>query len=434
MNPILESIEKIGKTVVEYQKTNDERVEALKSGNEAKAKELEQKLDKMDKVLDDLKAVKTAFEQEQAVTKTRIELLEAAADRPKGTPLEQVQDQYKDVFFRALRGEFKDSGLTNQLRELYKKEAQLEGKDVTIASGLGGGFGVPKIIAQEVNKLILSFSDIAANVKNITVGSSDYQELVSIFGGTSGWVAENGSRAATGTPNLRNCKPTWGELYAYPQISEWSMQDIQFNVQDWLTGDIADGYATGLSAAIWNGNGTNKPTGMTNTAPVTTADYASPMRAPAAYQFVSLLGLGSVPVSPVSLGMDAVINLCYAVKPGYRNGAKFAMNSVTQGLLRRVKSSQGIYLWESSLQVGQPDMLMGYPVFTWEDMANGNTNDGVAVGFGNWTKAYTLVSRTELAITVDQVTNPGYTRFYVRRRFGGIPTNNDAVKFLKISD
>jgi predicted phage gp36 major capsid-like protein len=37
-----------------------------------------------------------------------------------------------------------------------------------------------------------------------------------------------------------------------------------------------------------------------------------------------------------------------------------------------------------------------------------------------------------LRITRDEVTNPGYTRFYVRRREGGIVLNNNAAKFLKV--
>jgi len=37
-------------------------------------------------------------------------------------------------------------------------------------------------------------------------------------------------------------------------------------------------------------------------------------------------------------------------------------------------------------------------------------------------------------IQSESVTNPGYVRFYVRRRYGGIPLNNDAVKFLKVAD
>src|SRR5262245_22588550 len=39
-------------------------------------------------------------------------------------------------------------------------------------------------------------------------------------------------------------------------------------------------------AAVLSGNGTNMPTGMINTTPVTTSDEASPKRAPAAYQYI----------------------------------------------------------------------------------------------------------------------------------------------------
>jgi HK97 family phage major capsid protein len=189
--------------------------------------------------------------------------------------------------------------------------------------------------------------------------------------------------------------------------------------------------AIALSTAIWNGNGTNKPTGMTNTAPVATVDYASPMRAAAAYEFSILSSL----TSPVKLNMDSVIALVYKLRPGYRADAKFAMNSVTTGYLRTLKASTaGTYLWEPSLQVGQPDRLLGYPVFVWEDMGNPTVDLSLAVAFGAWKRAYLLTYRTELLITQEGFTNPGFIRFWVRRRYGGIPLNNDAVKFLKISD
>lgn len=127
------------------------------------------------------------------------------------------------------------------------------------------------------------------------------------------------------------------------------------------------------------------------------------------------------------------MNLVYKVRPPYRNGAKFAMNSVTQGAVRRLKSTYGVYYWEPSLQLGQPDRLVGYPVFTWEEMGNPTTVNAYPIAFGNWQRAYLLVNRVELMITQDQVTNPGYLRFYLRRRYGGMPLNNDAVKFLKVA-
>jgi predicted phage gp36 major capsid-like protein len=39
-----------------------------------------------------------------------------------------------------------------------------------------------------------------------------------------------------------------------------------------------------------------------------------------------------------------------------------------------------------------------------------------------------------MLMNTDQVTNPGYLRFYVRRRYGGMPGNNDAVKVIRMTD
>ncbi len=132
------------------------------------------------------------------------------------------------------------------------------------------------------------------------------------------------------------------------------------------------------------------------------------------------------------MGADDVIDLVYSLNRGYRNGAKFGCNSVTQGALRKLKSTNGDYYWQPSLQAGQPPTLLGHPVFTYEDMADYSTGGGIYLGFGDWKRAYTLVTRRELAVTIENVTNPGYIRYYIRRRYGGIVTNNESLKFLKL--
>ena len=110
------------------------------------------------------------------------------------------------------------------------------------------------------------------------------------------------------------------------------------------------------------------------------------------------------------------------------------MSSLTQGIARRLKDTQGRYLWETSVQAGQPDVLFGYPVFTWEDLVSGNTVDGLVAAFGNWGRSYELVNRGPLEIVTDNVTTVGTTKFWVSRRWGGIPCNNDALKFVKNAD
>lgn len=425
---VAKTIEALAQKLEAERKTFEQITTEERKGNEARVRELNEEASRQGSEIADLQRKRRELEQRIAMQQERIEIIESLNDRPKGTIQDKIRDEHKSLFVEWMRKGGQAPEVDAKYQELVRKAREV--KDITLASTAGGGFALPEQIASEIDALMLRKSEILMHVKNVRAGTSDYKELISIHGGTSGWVGEAGSRSATGTPNLRERAPTWGELYAYPQVSEWALQDIFFNVESWLTNDIADGMAVGLSTAIWSGNGSSKPTGMTNTTPVTTADYASPMRAAAAYQYVSLVS----PASPSVVNADSVINLCYSLNPAYRSNAKFAMNTVTQGLVRRMKSTNGDYYWQPSYQAGQPDRLLGYEVFNWEDMGNGNTADAFAVAFGDFAKAYVLATRTELLVTRDQVTNPGYTRFYVRRRYGGCPLNNDALKFLRIGD
>jgi HK97 family phage major capsid protein len=97
-----------------------------------------------------------------------------------------------------------------------------------------------------------------------------------------------------------------------------------------------------------------------------------------------------------------------------------------------MKDSYGQYLWQPSLQAGQPDRLLGYAVGTWEDLTN--TADGFPVAFGDFSRAYLLVGRSGLAIDRNPFGTIGYTSFYLRKRYGGCVLNNDAVKLLKLAD
>jgi HK97 family phage major capsid protein len=86
------------------------------------------------------------------------------------------------------------------------------------------------------------------------------------------------------------------------------------------------------------------------------------------------------------------------------------------------------------MQAGQPDLLLGYPTFTWEDLGDYSTGDALYLAFGDFRRSYVMTYRRELAITTDQITSPGYTKFYIRRRYGGIVRNNDSLKVLKLAD
>jgi HK97 family phage major capsid protein len=303
---------------------------------------------------------------------------------------------------------------------------EAEHKDVTIGTGAAGGFAVPEEIGREVGRLELLYSPVRSLVRVVRAGTSDYKELVDITGTTSGWVGETTTRTATLTPSLRERTPTHGEIYAYPQASNWSLDDMFFNVQEWLVQSVAREFAVQEGTAVISGNGSNKPTGMTNTAPAVTTDFASPPRSAEAYEAIES------DLTPGGQGIvaDNLIDLVYRVNSAYRSRGVFVMNSATAAAVRKLKDDNDMYLWAPGLAAGQPDRLLGYPVSVWEQMADIGAG-AFPVAFGDFARGYLLVDRSEIRVTVDNVTTPGYTKFYVRRREGGIVLDNHAIKFLK---
>jgi HK97 family phage major capsid protein len=427
LQEIKQAIDNSARTFEAYKKDNDKMLEELKSGNQSRATELEQRLSKMDTAITEFIKLKKDLEIEMEDSKARLEELESRQKNPGKGQKEKRADEYKSVFCDWVRNRGSSPADEQKLQTLAK--SMIQEKDITVGSGAGGGFAVPEDISRLIEKLELKFSPIRRLVKVVQTGTSDYKELVNIRGANAGWVGESGARTATATSQLREVAPTMGELYAYPQASEWSLDDIFFNVEQWLASEVADAFSIQESDAVIRGNGASKPTGMLNTPPTTDADapYGSaPTRAAAVYQFLQSSS------SPNELTGDLLIDLIYALNSVYRTNAVFVMNSVTTGFIRKLKDANGVYLWAPGLQAGQPDRLLGFQTETWEQMDDVGAGAGnFPIAFGDFRRGYVLTDRVGMRITRDNVTNVGFVRFYVRRREGGIVLNNDAIKWIR---
>ena len=136
-----------------------------------------------------------------------------------------------------------------------------------------------------------------------------------------------------------------------------------FDVRGWLVKSVGKAFAKQEGAAVVSGDGTSKPTGLINTAPVTTADDAVAYACGGAYSY-----LLSADISPASIDADSLIDMVYDLNSGLSFGASWIMNSTTAGPSKKIKDKYNQYLWQQSLQAGQPSALLGYPVSIWEDM------------------------------------------------------------------
>ncbi|MFZ1992158.1 MAG: phage major capsid protein [Alphaproteobacteria bacterium] len=376
---------------------------------------------------DGREALKRA-EEEIGAMRERLEELEARGSSPKRNSAGGVDSPEDREHLKRFTAWLRKPRDANAMASLGEFEQRTDRRDVTVGAGAGGGFAVPETILRDIEKLELKFSPLRSLVRVQQVASGDAKQIVDIGGSSSGWAGETDTRNETATSALRELTPTWGELFAYPKASEWSLDDMFFNVGQWLAESAADAFAIAEADAVIRGNGTKKPTGWLNTTPTTAADFASPLRAAAAYQYIACLSTSSPKVAEVLA--DPLINLLFSVNSRYRTNGTWAMNSATAGAISKLKDGQGRFLWAQSLAAGQPDRLLGYPVSILEGMDDIGTNK-FPVAFGDFRRAYTLFDRVGLRITPDPYTTAGFTKFYIRRRVGGIPANNDALKFLK---
>lgn len=301
----------------------------------------------------------------------------------------------------------------------------LEMKAMSGASDGAGGYAVPKEIDAIIDATLKDVSPIRAIANVVRVGSAGYRKLVARGGTPAGWASETGARAETATPTFHEILPAMGELYANPAASQAMLDDAAFDVEEWLAHEIAGEFARAEGAAFVSGDGANKPKGFLAAPTATTADGA---RAFGTLQYVPSGAAGAFSASPD----ERLIDLMQALRPAYRQGAVFVMNSATLARIRKMKTADGAFLWQPSLAAGQPGTLLGYPVVEAEDMPDIAAN-ALSIAFGNFKAGYLIAERGETAILRDPYSNKPFVHFYATKRVGGVVGNSEAIKLMKFA-
>lgn len=135
-----------------------------------------------------------------------------------------------------------------------------------------------------------------------------------------------------------------------------------------------------------------------------------------------------------ALKADALIAMMYDLPAPYRNRGTWVMNGTTLGIMRTLKDGLGQYIWQASLQAGQPEMILGRPVIEAVDMDDIDTNT-FPIAFGDFQTGYRIVDRVALSVLVDPFTQRtnGLTRIHATRRVAGAVIQPAAIRKLKMA-
>ncbi|MFB0612964.1 phage major capsid protein [Aurantiacibacter poecillastricola] len=305
-----------------------------------------------------------------------------------------------------------------------RRGRETEVKSISGANPSDGGYAVPREIDALIANELKEISPIRQIAQVVQVGSAGYRKLVTTGGVASGWVGETAPRAETGTPDFTEIAPPTGELYANPAASQSMLDDARFDLEAWLASEVAMEFARAEGSAFVNGTGADQPLGF----------LASPtsLAGDAVRTFGSLQYIGSGDADGFDANPESrLIDLVHTMKAGHRQGASWVMNSATLSTVRKLKTTDGAFLWQPGLVEGQPDRLLGYPVIEAEDMPDVGAG-AFPIAFGNFKAGYIIAERSATQILRDPFTNKPFVHFYATKRVGGQVLDSSAIKLLKI--
>jgi HK97 family phage major capsid protein len=319
--------------------------------------------------------------------------------------------EYKGAFEKMMRiGEEKMGG-TDEIKAL------------SVGSDPDGGYVVHPDMSGRIVDFVRETSPMRAYASIQVIGTDALEGVHDLDEAAAGWVNETGSRPTTDTPELQAWRIPVHELYANPKATQKILDDANINMEAWLAAKVSDKFGRTESTAFVTGDGTAKPRGFT-----TYADWSSAgtYTHGAIEQFDTGVN-GAYAAAPA--GGDVLINALYGLKAQYRANATWFMNRATTALTRKLKDSDGAYLWAPGIAAGQPASILGYPLAAFEDMANPATGS-LSVAVGDMRATYQIVDRIGERVLRDPYSAKPYVQFYTTKRVGGDVLNFEALKIV----
>lgn len=311
-----------------------------------------------------------------------------------------------------------------RLREFMVKgeRGTLEIRAMSTDSQPDGGYLVMPELSSTVVSRVFETSPIrlVANVEQSGTKSREF--LIDDDEGSAEWSGEK-AVASENTPDVGLKEIVTHEITSTMKATATMLEDAYLDLAGWMQGKGADKISRTENSAFFSGNGVNKPRGL-----LTYAAWSSA----GVYERDKIEQVISGAATTVTA--DGFINLQYALKEAYQAQAVWLMKRATFGATIKLKGADNFYFGPMMLAEGVPTMqLLGKRVIFCDDMQALGTGSNLAVAYGDFGRAYTILDRVGLQILRDPYTADPYTLFRLRRRTGGDVTSFDAVKLMKLA-
>jgi HK97 family phage major capsid protein len=272
-----------------------------------------------------------------------------------------------------------------------------------------GGFLTQTVLERRLVQT-LQDQNIMRQLAMVINTTSDRNISVESTVGSATWTAEEAAYTESDSAFSQISLGAY-KIATIMKVSEELMQDSIFDMDSYVGTNFGRRIAEAEEAAFVAGNGSSKPTGATVGA-----------------------SAGVTAASATAITSNEILDLLYSLKRQYRRGASFLMNDSTIKAIRQLKDSNGQYLWQPSLQNGDPDLLGGRPVFASYDMPAATTGL-VSVLFGDFKMGYMIADRgtTSFQRLNEIYSSTGQVGFRAYRRVDGKVVLAEAIKKLTMA-
>jgi len=300
--------------------------------------------------------------------------------------------QYEDAFWNAMR---KKLIATN---------------DLSVGTDSLGGYLVPDEFHRRIVEQLEEYNIMRKLVRIIRTSNGNLQIPIASSRGTAAWVDEAG-KIPTSDSEFGQVTLSAYKLATMIKVSHELLTDSAFPLESFLAKDFGRRMGTMEEEAFLVGDGIKKPTGVLESAQIgVTTEYAT------------------------EITFEDVMDLYHSLKSPYRNSAVFIANDLTIKALRKLKDSNGQFLWNPSVVAATPDTVLGRPIYVSGYMPQIGAG-AKAMAFGDFSfywiadrKGRTFERLNEIFADTDQV------GFKATQRVDGKLTLPEAVKVLQMSE
>ena len=243
-----------------------------------------------------------------------------------------------------------------------------------ISEASGGTVLPPLEFHNAITTKLKTMTAIRQLSKVVTIGSYAREWAVESTTGSASWAAEAGTISDV-SPTFAKVTLTPAKLTALVKVSNELSEDAPargpgFSIESILTEQFARMFAQA------------EETAFCATASVTNGPQNPLLSSGAA------IATGATTATNATITAENVINWVYSLPRQYRTNASILVHDATLGKLRQLGSLAGTvnYFWQNSGALGEPDRLMGIPVYASAAMPVQATTAkiGVIGDFGNY--------------------------------------------------